>query len=460
MCCLAQLAIADRSQTLMLPEYAGPAVVTVISRFRVRNGLEGEVRTAFLNRPRLVGKASGFCGLDVLTDAADPSVFLLVTRWTDEGSFRSWHRSEAHRQSHELMPQGLKLDPSYTSLTIGKSVDDPAGIQNLSDAVEEQTVAMSSWLLESDTVFVFLLALDGTIRGRNRAAQRAFPPDTAKNFGASIWDYLLCSDVQDLRERLSNSGGRNDGCLLLNVTDENQNQSTLEVGLVPCNGAMLLLATQEHRHDTLFQNEIFRLTNDLSVTMRETTRKNRELKEANETIERLARIDALTGLANRRTLDESLPRETARAARLGERLSVIMTDLDNFKSINDQYGHVMGDQVLARAAMLFRSQLRPYDLAARYGGEEFLLLLPGASTDDAIIIAERLRNEIAKMEVPGCPRQITVSLGVASWMTGEAPEELVARADAALYKAKNAGRNRVEAGSGVQVQQHDERIRE
>jgi len=444
----------------MSPEHTGPNVVTVISRFRVRNGLEGEVRSAFLNRPRLVASASGFCGLDVLTDAADPSVFLLVTRWTDEGSFRSWHRSEAHRQSHELMPQGLKLDPSYTSLTIGKSVDDPAGIQNLSDAVEGQTVAMSWWLLESDTVFVFLLAPDGTIRGRNRAAQRAFPPDKAKNFGASIWDYLLCSDAQDLRERLTSPGGQNDGCLVLNVTDGHQNQSTLEVGLVPCSGAMLLLATQEHRHDALFQDEIFRLTNDLSVMMRETARKNRELKEANETIERLGRIDALTGLANRRTLDESLPREIARAARLGERLSVIIADLDHFKSINDQYGHVTGDQVLARAAAVFGTQMRPYDLAARYGGEEFLLLLPGASTDDAIIIAERLRKEIAKIEVPGCLRQITVSLGVASWMTGEAAEALVTRADAALYNAKNAGRNRVEAGSGVRVQDQDGSIHE
>jgi diguanylate cyclase (GGDEF)-like protein len=223
---------------------------------------------------------------------------------------------------------------------------------------------------------------------------------------------------------------------------------------------MLLLATQEHRHDALFQDEIFRLTNDLSVMMRETARKNRELKEANETIERLGRIDALTGLANRRTLDESLPREIARAARLGERLSVIIADLDHFKSINDQYGHVTGDQVLARAAAVFGTQMRPYDLAARYGGEEFLLLLPGASTDDAIIIAERLRKEIAKIEVPGCLRQITVSLGVASWMTGEAAEALVTRADAALYNAKNAGRNRVEAGSGVRVQDQDGRVHE
>ena len=97
-------------------------MVTVISRFRVRNGLEEEVRRAFLDRPRLVEKAAGFCGLDVLTDAATPSVFLLLTRWTDESSFRAWHRSEAHHQSHAMMPQGLKLDATFTSLTIGHSI--------------------------------------------------------------------------------------------------------------------------------------------------------------------------------------------------------------------------------------------------------------------------------------------------------------------------------------------------
>ncbi len=133
----------------------------------------------------------------------------------------------------------------------------------------------------------------------------------------------------------------------------------------------------------------------------------------------------------------------------------VMTTLDDchFKSINDQFGHVTGDQVLARAAAVFGNQLRPYDLAARYGGEEFILLLPGISIDDAIAIAERIRKEVAEIKVAGCPKQITVSLGVASWITGEAPETLVARADAALYSAKRTGRNRVEAATGLRVQE-------
>jgi heme-degrading monooxygenase HmoA len=110
-------------------------MVTVISRFRVRNGLEEEVRKAVLNRPRLVENASGFCGLEVLTDATDPAVFLLLTRWRDESSFRAWHGSAAHHESHGLMPQGLKLDAAFTSLTVGNRIEDPAGVQTLSDAM-------------------------------------------------------------------------------------------------------------------------------------------------------------------------------------------------------------------------------------------------------------------------------------------------------------------------------------
>src|SRR5271168_3178232 len=170
-------------------------MVTVISRFRVRNGLENEVRTAFINRPRLVEKAPGFCGLQVLTDASDTTVFFLVTRWADEESYRAWHGGAAHRQSHDFMPPGLKLDPSFTSLTVANSIDDPAGIRNLSDALEGQTVAISQWLMESDAVFALLLDPDGTIRARNRMAGRVFPSDPAKNL--KLWDYLVCSDVDN-----------------------------------------------------------------------------------------------------------------------------------------------------------------------------------------------------------------------------------------------------------------------
>ncbi|MFZ0312529.1 MAG: diguanylate cyclase [Candidatus Korobacteraceae bacterium] len=416
-------------------------MVTVISRFRVRNGLEKQVRHAFLNRPHLVEKAPGFCGLSVATDASDPAIFLLLTRWTDTESFRAWHASDAHHQSHQLIPEGLKLDPAFTSLTIGNTIDDPAGPQSLDHALENQTAAISLWLIESDAVFVLLVAPDGTIRARNRAARHVFPLDPANNFGSTIWDYLVGSDVRHLREWFSTSAEPYGGCVLLNLADGQQNPITVEVGLVRCGQAILLLGTHERRHDSNLQTEILKLTNDLSLMVRDSVQKNRQLQEANQTIQRLARTDALTGLATRRTLDEAFLREIARAQRHPQGLSLIMADLDRFKSINDEYGHVIGDQVLIAAATVFKTQVRPFDLAARYGGEEFVLLLPGTSTADAVGIAERLRSRVAAMLVPACPRPITISLGVATWRTGETPDQLVARADAALYDAKRAGRD-------------------
>jgi diguanylate cyclase (GGDEF)-like protein len=423
-------------------------VITVISRFRVRNGLEEEVQKAFLSRPRLVEKASGFRGLDVLTDAGDPSVFLLLTRWSDEESFRAWHRSDAHHQSHGLIPQGLKLDSSFTSLTIANSIGDPAGSRSFSDALEGQAMALSQWLMECDAVCALLLAPDGSIRARNQAGYRLFPPDKAGHSGSAIADYLVSSDAEQLRQRLSESAGGLDN-LLLNLTDGLHNPITLEVGLVRCDGAILLLGTPEHRQDARFQTEILKLTNDLSVMVRESARKNRELEEAKEAIERLARTDALTALANRRAFDEALRREIARSQRLGDRLSVALADLDHFKSINDRYGHITGDHVLASAAAIFGRQMRPYDMAARYGGEEFVLLLPGTSIHEAIGIAERIRKEVELIELSEHDGKITVSFGVASWAAGETPAEFVGRADAALYDAKSAGRNRVEAASDV-----------
>jgi diguanylate cyclase (GGDEF)-like protein len=419
----------------------------VISRFKVRNGLEQDVREAFLNRPRMVENVPGFCALSVLTDATDPSIFLLLTRWTDAEAFHTWHRSDAHHHSHSFIPKGLKLDASFTQLTVGDNIEDPSGVQNLADAVEGRTVAMSGWLMESDAVFALLLAPDGTIRVRNRASWRVFGPDAAGKLSDSIWGYLGCADTEFLRAQLTDPAGPKGKLRRLNLVGGLGNPVTLEVGLVRSGGATLMLAAKEQLHDTTLEIELLKMTNDMSMLMRESARHNRELKKANETIERLARTDALTGLANRRTLDEAFQREFPRAERLHESLTIIVADLDHFKSINDKFGHIAGDQVLIATAATFGSQLRPYDLAARYGGEEFVMLLPATSIEEARDIAERIRADVTTIAVDSCPRQITISLGVASWIPGESQEHFVARADAALYRAKTRGRNCVEAAT-------------
>lgn len=415
-------------------------MVTVISRFKVRNGLEKEVREAFLNRPRLVEAAPGFCGIDVLTDAADPSIFMLVTHWTDEASFQTWHKSEAHHASHVFIPKGLKLDASFTSVTVSENLRPAAGPQSLADAVAERPAMLSHWLADSDTVFALLLAPDGLIRARNRAAERIFPAEA----GSTIWDHAVEWDAKSLRHHMAESPGGEQISFLLNVADGDRSPTTWEAQLLHFDGAFLLLGSEEHRHDAQVNGEILKLTNDLVMSMREIAQKNRDLEKANETIELLVRTDVLTGLANRRMLEETLPREVARAGRLGESLSVIFVDIDDFKRINDQFGHKAGDEVLSAFGPIMKKHMRSYALATRFGGDEFVLLLPGTERDGAATVAERIRKVVADFKLPERPVRVTVSLGVACLGISESGEKLVARADQALYRAKQKGGNRVE----------------
>ena len=157
-------------------------------------------------------------------------------------------------------------------------------------------------------------------------------------------------------------------------------------------------------------------------------------REVMTALDRMAREDGLTGIANRRTLDESLAIELARARRTEQELTVVMLDLDHFKRFNDRRGHGAGDALLRNAAQAWRRQLRPTDLLARYGGEEFTLVLPSCDADSACQLIERLR--------PLMPERQTFSAGVATWEQHESPEQLLARADRALLVAKKQGRNR------------------
>jgi len=152
-------------------------------------------------------------------------------------------------------------------------------------------------------------------------------------------------------------------------------------------------------------------------------------------MERMTTIDELTGLPNRRLWDEQLPREMARADRHQHSLFVAMFDLDHFKAFNDSHGDQEGDRLLKSVAGTWRSTLRNYDLLARYGGEEFSLVLSGCSAAEAAEVVERLRA--------ATPNGQTCSAGLAEWDRLERPQDLVARADAALYEAMEAGCDRL-----------------
>jgi diguanylate cyclase (GGDEF)-like protein len=165
-------------------------------------------------------------------------------------------------------------------------------------------------------------------------------------------------------------------------------------------------------------------------------------------VERQALVDGLTGLANRRRTDSALDEEIVRALRLGGELTFVLLDIDHFKEVNDLHGHAAGDAVLKELALVLVSSLREIDTAGRWGGEEFALVLPGTDTAGGAQLSERIRRKLARRRIPagdGGPISITASFGVASLRLAGSRERLLAAADEALYRAKGAGRNRVES---------------
>lgn len=183
--------------------------------------------------------------------------------------------------------------------------------------------------------------------------------------------------------------------------------------------------------------------NRLVGTLRD---KERALMDSMARLDQLAGTDALTGAWNRRHFHEVLPQELERAARYGHPLSLLVIDLDLFKSVNDRFGHLTGDRVLQEVADCVRANLRKVDSLTRWGGEEFVVLLPDTTAHNAALLAERIRASIAARAIDG-PGHVTTSIGAAQLGADETWEQWLARADAALYRAKQAGRNRVDTDS-------------
>lgn len=207
-----------------------------------------------------------------------------------------------------------------------------------------------------------------------------------------------------------------------------------EIAAQACNGMFELNLSYEE------------LTRQLQAALAEKERLSEELRRVNAELALRASHDALTGLPNRRAFDEAFAAEAARAERTGASLSLVILDIDHFKRFNDTYGHLLGDEVLKRVATALGETVRAMDMAARFGGEEFVILLPETPMLAGGKAANRFRKviEAATVEHDGRTLTVTASLGGATHDTGEPLESLLARADQALYRAKEGGRNRVE----------------
>lgn len=248
-------------------------MVVVVSTFRVANGMEAEVRSAFRDRPRLVDSAAGFLGLEVFTGSEDPATFHLVTRWTDEPSYRSWHGSEQHRESHAWMPKGLKLDAQFTRLMVLDRVEDRMPYDTL--AVD---AAPLMGAFASTAEALHLAWCDPA--GRMRLGNPAFRNLTGASEGAEIWPLLTAGDAAALRERVSSAVRLRDRCLM-NFVDGRHSPRTLRCMVDVQPDGFLILGEPVAAAERQMEDELLRLNNEMAVLMRENTRKGKALETAN-----------------------------------------------------------------------------------------------------------------------------------------------------------------------------------
>jgi heme-degrading monooxygenase HmoA len=219
-------------------------MILAVSRFRVANGLEQEVRQAFHNRPRLVEDAPGFLGMEVLTDQNDPSVFFLHTRWTDADSFRAWHASDAHHRSHAGIPRGLKLDAAFTQLTL---LDDIApNREDRADASKWREFLADS-VLTSPVVCFLAAGLDGTIQACNSRMASLLKISEQQLQGQAVWQRLTDPDAARLRRLIASGPPASGERALLNFVSADDVVHSLECSLQIRSGAFAVLGNESFR---------------------------------------------------------------------------------------------------------------------------------------------------------------------------------------------------------------------
>ena len=288
-------------------------------------------------------------------------------------------------------------------------------------------------------------ALDALISGSEKLSEAR---------SKAIYEQFYCCepaplDVGDTCNRLTELIGKVSDQVGIGADDQNAHLERLSdiskgLGSVKANGSLskLVVDLLSETKSMLAKNRS--MADELGKTSAEVDDLRRNLEQAREE----ALTDALTGIANRKHFDFALRRETSAAIEEGKSLCLIMCDIDHFKKFNDTFGHRIGDQVLKVTSKVLKESVKGRDVAARYGGEEFAVILPATKLKDAVVVADQIRKTLASRALMNKRSgesygTITLSLGVSEWRTGEPLEDLVKRADEALYHAKGNGRNRV-----------------
>jgi diguanylate cyclase (GGDEF)-like protein len=247
--------------------------------------------------------------------------------------------------------------------------------------------------------------------------------------GVGPWNRILIGDKVVIENGIGHSPGSSG---LFQETN-----SRMCIGLVSFGvtlGVLVLESARDHAFNSLSQRTLESMADICATAIQNAQHVER--------VRQLAYLDGLTGIFNRRFFEMRIAEEIERAKRFNANLSILMVDIDQFKRLNDEFGHLLGDEVLRQVSSIFSDHLRKIDVVCRYGGEEFAVLLPETNAQSALQVAEKLRRLVENWPFPGVARPITVSAGTATFPeNGGIRDDLVKAADAALYAAKQAGRN-------------------
>ena len=261
-------------------------MVVALSRFKVANGMEADVARAFRERPGTVEQAPGFLWLEVFADAGDPSVFYLVTRWTDREAFETWHKSPAHRDSHAFIPKGLKLDPEWTQVLYLERIDGVTG-PPITEAIIDAPLLLGAFAAASTEIAIVVLGRDGVVRTCNPIACDQFAAGAALN-GESVFAYMPKPDGKKLRDLLA-AGGRTTEPVRLNFAAPNRTPLTLDCWLDVQGDRAILVAHPPSRRDRQMQDELMAINQELAVLSRERSREVRDERVGRHAAEKLNR---------------------------------------------------------------------------------------------------------------------------------------------------------------------------
>ena len=299
-------------------------------------------------------------------------------------------------------------------------------------------------LASLQTVAAAVLNEEGILLKANAGFLRLLPADMREAIGLKVGRFFIQPGFGSLTALLNRN--EPDGYRgLLTIGDYAGKSRTLHGHVWRTAEGISVLAEFDIVELERLNDSMMEQSRSDSLEQHALTQANVALKQREGEMVEASLTDPLTGIGNRRKLNEALVVEIGRSRRSGQPLSVVMTDIDHFKRVNDDYGHGVGDLVLKHLGVILKSKTRPTDIVARFGGEEFFVLMPGTSLAQASARAEQLRGVLEREVTEPMTRPVTSSFGVAELAPEETGEALLKRVDAALYRAKDSGRNRVVA---------------